>query len=28
MGSTEFGSLCGRIHHMLFTPCPRHPKGV
>jgi NitT/TauT family transport system ATP-binding protein len=28
MGSTEFGSLCGRIHHMLFTPCPRHPKGA
>jgi NitT/TauT family transport system ATP-binding protein len=26
-GSGEFGSLCGRIHHMLFTPCPRHPKG-
>ena len=28
MGSTEFGSLCGRIHHMLFTPCPRQPKGA
>jgi NitT/TauT family transport system ATP-binding protein len=26
-GSGEFGSLCGRIHQMLFTPCPRHPKG-
>lgn len=26
-GSGEFGSLCGRIHEMLFTPCPRHPKG-
>jgi NitT/TauT family transport system ATP-binding protein len=23
----EFGSLCGRIHQMLFTPCPRHQKG-
>jgi NitT/TauT family transport system ATP-binding protein len=28
MGSTEFGSLCGRIHHMLFTPCLRQPKGA
>jgi NitT/TauT family transport system ATP-binding protein len=28
MGSTEFGSLCGRIHHMLFTPCPRRAKGA
>ncbi|WP_456823041.1 ABC transporter ATP-binding protein [Bradyrhizobium sp. USDA 4502] len=28
MGTTEFGDLCGRIHHMLFTPCPRHPKGA
>jgi NitT/TauT family transport system ATP-binding protein len=28
MGSTEFGSLCGRIHHMLFKPCPRQPKGA
>jgi NitT/TauT family transport system ATP-binding protein len=26
-GSGEFGSLCGRIHQMLFTPCPRHPRG-
>jgi NitT/TauT family transport system ATP-binding protein len=26
-GSGEFGSLCSRIHQMLFTPCPRHPKG-
>jgi NitT/TauT family transport system ATP-binding protein len=26
-GSGEFGTLCGRIHQMLFTPCPRHPKG-
>jgi sulfonate transport system ATP-binding protein len=26
-GSGEFGSLCGRIHQMLFTPCPRHPTG-
>ena len=26
-GSGEFGSLCSRIHKMLFTPCPRHPKG-
>lgn len=27
MGSTDFGNLCGRIHHMLFTPCSRHPRG-
>jgi NitT/TauT family transport system ATP-binding protein len=26
-GSGEFGNLCGRIHQMLFTPCPRHPRG-
>jgi NitT/TauT family transport system ATP-binding protein len=26
-GNAEFGNLCGRIHHMLFTPCPRHQKG-
>jgi NitT/TauT family transport system ATP-binding protein len=26
-GSGEFGSLCDRIHQMLFTPCPRYPKG-
>jgi NitT/TauT family transport system ATP-binding protein len=25
-GSGEFGSLCRRIHQMLFTQCPRHPK--
>jgi NitT/TauT family transport system ATP-binding protein len=23
-GNGEFGSLCSRIHEMLFTPCPRH----
>ena len=28
LGSADFGNLCTRIHHMLFTPCPRHPKGV
>ena len=27
LGSADFGNLCTRIHHMLFTPCPRHPKG-
>ncbi|WP_249141441.1 ABC transporter ATP-binding protein [Bradyrhizobium liaoningense] len=27
LGSADFGGLCGRIHDMLFTPCPRHPKG-
>jgi NitT/TauT family transport system ATP-binding protein len=27
-GSPEFGELCRRIHHMLFTPCPRHPVSV
>jgi NitT/TauT family transport system ATP-binding protein len=26
-GSGEFGSLCDRIHQMLFKPCPRYPKG-
>jgi NitT/TauT family transport system ATP-binding protein len=26
-GSGDFGNLCSRIHHMLFSPCPRHPKG-
>ena len=26
-GGGEFGTLCSRIHQMLFTPCPRHPKG-
>jgi NitT/TauT family transport system ATP-binding protein len=25
--SADFENLCARIHHMLFTPCPRHPKG-
>jgi NitT/TauT family transport system ATP-binding protein len=27
LGSADFGNLCARIHHMLFTSCPRHPKG-
>ncbi|WP_454914940.1 ABC transporter ATP-binding protein [Xanthobacter sediminis] len=26
-GSAEFGRLCTKIHGMLFTPCPRHPRG-
>jgi NitT/TauT family transport system ATP-binding protein len=26
-GSGEFGSLCGRVHEMLFTLCPRHVQG-
>jgi len=26
-GCAEFGLLCGRIHEMLFTPCPRHRQG-
>jgi NitT/TauT family transport system ATP-binding protein len=26
-GNPEFGTLCNRIHDMLFTACPRHLQG-